>query len=151
MTTTQTIKNEYGLITEVVITTDTATIKVKRRGHGRKRYRDWNKLPRFYVWSDEPETFQDNLANRMRRPYLQWKKSLKEVFAEAGITYDPSTLRWSQYAGCSCPCSPAFIGKSYVLVVNGEIIMTPTDRWDMDIEIHALPSVDESKLARVLA
>ena len=81
MTTTTT--NEYGLITQVVITTDTATIQVKRRNYARK-YRDWNKLPRFYVWSDEPETIQDNLANRMRRPYLQWKKSLVEVFAEDG-------------------------------------------------------------------
>lgn len=149
--TTTTTKNEYGLITQVVITTDTATIMINNRGYARKGYREWNKLPRFYVWSNEPETIQDNLANRMRRPHMQWKKRLKEVFAEAGIDYDPFTLRWSQYAGCTCPCSPAFIGKNYALSVNGEVVMNTFNRWDMHIEINALPSVDESKLARVLA
>jgi hypothetical protein len=36
----------------------------------------------------------------------------------AGLTIKGSDLGWSQYAGCTCPCSPGFIGKRASLPCN---------------------------------
>ena len=55
----------------------------------------------------EGETMLENLFHRHNRPYREYRKLLKEVFAIAGIT--PEKANWNQYAGCSCGCSPGFI------------------------------------------
>ena len=61
---------------------------------------------RVYFFPEE-ETMLENLCNRHSRPYQEYRKLLGEVFAIAGIT--PEKANWSQYAGCSCGCSPGFI------------------------------------------
>lgn len=66
-------------------------------------------LPRIYVFP-KGETVLEHLVERHSRPYSLYRKEvLPEVWAQLGI--DPATVkvRWDQYAGCSCPCSPGFI------------------------------------------
>jgi hypothetical protein len=55
------------------------------------------------------ETLLDNLYNRKSRPHSIYRKEvLPKLFTQLG--WNPDTkVKWSQYAGCSCPCSPGFI------------------------------------------
>lgn len=55
----------------------------------------------------EGEGFWDNLANRTTRPHTLWAPLVRRALIEAGWPKDVK-IRWSQKAGCSCPCSPAF-------------------------------------------
>ena len=74
-------------------------VKVDQRWTGAKA--------RLYVWP-KGETLFENLQNRRQRPYNVYKKEvLPEVWKQLGV--DPLRVRWSRYAGCSCPCSPGFI------------------------------------------
>ena len=42
-------------------------------------------------------------------------------FDQLGIAPD-TKVRWSQYAGCSCPCSPGFIVEGYPQAVSRQDI-----------------------------
>lgn len=74
----------------------------------RRSLQEYNANTRVYIWP-EGETVIDNLMNRKSRPYNIYKKEIMpEVLKELGL--DPEMkVRWSRYAGCSCPCSPGFI------------------------------------------
>jgi hypothetical protein len=70
------------------------------------------------------ETVMDNLRNRRSRPEEYLKSLLPEIFKHYNIK--PVRAKWSQYAGCKCPCSPGFIlygthGKNYSVTVEQEI------------------------------
>ena len=53
----------------------------------------------------------DNLQNRHSRPYDQYRRLVLPTVAKL-IAFRPGAkFRWSQKAGCSCPCSPGFIVK----------------------------------------
>lgn len=75
----------------------------------RRDYRESSKSRIYFDVSDE--TILDNLANRKSRPYTEYRKLLPTVFE--ALEFDPSDpnlkASWSQYAGCSCPCSPGFV------------------------------------------
>ena len=51
--------------------------------------------------------FSDNLVIRKHRPHQIWRKMLPGVLAQLGIS--GAKAKWSQKAGCRCPCSPGFI------------------------------------------
>lgn len=53
------------------------------------------------------ETILDNLVNRRTRPYTLLRPYVLEALDAAGISVDK--MRWSQTAGCSCPCSPGYV------------------------------------------
>ena len=75
-------------------------VDVRRNGTGAKT--------RVYVFP-KGETLMDNLMNRKARPYTVYKKEvLPSVFRAMGLP-ENTKARWSQYAGCSCPCSPGFV------------------------------------------
>lgn len=59
------------------------------------------------VWvSCVGENIWDDLENRTSRPHTLWAPLIKKALEDAwGVKV---ALRWSQKAGCSCPCSPAF-------------------------------------------
>jgi len=63
---------------------------------------------RLYIWP-QGETIMENLVNRRHRPYVAYRKEiLPDLYKQLG--WDSSVkARWSQYAGCSCPCSPGFV------------------------------------------
>ena len=66
---------------------------------------------RIYVFPTG-ESVMENLVNRRARPHSVYRKEvLPKLFAQLG--WDAGTkVKWSQYAGCSCPCSPGFIVDS---------------------------------------
>jgi hypothetical protein len=70
--------------------------------------KDRHRAARVYVWP-KGESLMDNLQNRRSRPYNEYRKQvLPAVLAALGLP-NSTRVKWSQYAGCSCPCSPGFI------------------------------------------
>lgn len=83
-----------------------ATIDVRRRGGS---YRERNGKAQLRVHM-KGESVWDNLMNRRNRPTKIWKMVGEAAMASLGMEeelYDK--MFWSQTAGCSCGCSPAFI------------------------------------------
>lgn len=85
----------------------------QRRGRGKSRIY-------FFI---KGENILENLFERHFRPHKEYRKLLPAVLAKAGITTNEH-IRWSQKAGCSCPCSPGFIlgdvyGKTIYVDVTG--------------------------------
>ena len=78
-------------------------------------YKWSNKL---YIWP-EGETILENLYNRHDRPSKLWKKEiipaviakLAQENPEAYLAVKDEEWGWRQKCGCSCPCSPGFVGK----------------------------------------
>lgn len=87
-------------------------IEVETMAFDRWSSRRRAKKARIYIWP-KGESIMENLQNRRDRPHTAYRKEvLPTVFQKLGL--DPATkVRWSQYAGCSCPCSPGFIVESY--------------------------------------
>lgn len=69
-------------------------------------------VSRAYVW---PASLKENviadMALRRQRPHQVWKPQVAAILKEMGVEYQ--RLEWSQYAGCSCPCSPGFIVRGH--------------------------------------
>jgi hypothetical protein len=102
------------------------TLQVKNiqiRDRNTAPYKDWVKQTRIYVWP-QGESIMDNLMNRKQRPHTTYKKEvIPAVLEKMGLPAD-TKVRWSQYAGCSCPCSPGFI-------VDGD------SRRDIHVDVEA--------------
>lgn len=70
------------------------------------------------------ETIFEQLINRRHRPYKALRPIVLEELTKRGIEF--TNIRWSQKAGCSCPCSPGFIiqggdiGKNYWLTIEDD-------------------------------
>lgn len=106
--------------------------------------REYSAAPRMYV-GVKHETLLENLMNRKRRPYNVYKTLLRgSVLAQV---FDLGKLTWSQYAGCSCPCSPGFVLPHQALSLGGRTF-THFDVW---VTFLGAPSVDEAKAPRQLA
>lgn len=76
------------------------------------RLRDYRENQKSRIYFDvSGETLLDNLSNRMSRPYTEYRKLLPTVFETLELDPTNPNLKasWSQYAGCSCPCSPGFV------------------------------------------
>lgn len=85
----------------------TKTVKVGGR-YERDLMRD--RIARFHFWH-ESDTILSDLNRRMQgysRPYTFYRKAvLPTLIDELGLDTD-TKFRWSDYLGCSCPCSPGF-------------------------------------------
>lgn len=78
-------------------------MKITMEPKGRSRYQKM----RVFVWP--AESILENLFERTDRPSRTWRKEvLPKVFEQVGLPAG-TKARWSQYAGCTCPCSPGFI------------------------------------------
>lgn len=89
-----------------------SSIKERQYKLGSTRH-DWKAFcsePRVYI-QPNGETLIDNLFNRRHRPIGLFRDIAKRALAQQGVV--APKLRWSQYAGCSCPCSPGFILIDY--------------------------------------
>ncbi len=60
-----------------------------------------------FVWP-ESEKGMEQFIYRHSRPVALYRALLPEIFKALGIPTD-TKARWSQKAGCTCPCSPGFI------------------------------------------
>lgn len=49
-----------------------------------------------------------HLNRRRYRPYQEYRKLLPKIYEQLNLPSE-TKANWSQYAGCSCPCSPGFI------------------------------------------
>jgi hypothetical protein len=77
----------------------------------------------------EGENLIENLQNRHCRPYNIYKKEIlpelkKRLKEEHNIDLENNKIRWSQYAGCSCGCSPGFIIEGYGFGVGIYVTIT---------------------------
>lgn len=81
--------------------------KAHPRSHAERRSKD-----RLYVWPEDETVFENLFAGRHNRPVTEYRKALPEIFEKLGIPAD-TKASWSQYAGCSCPCSPGFVLDRY--------------------------------------
>lgn len=106
---------------------------------------EWNKSPRMYI-SIKDESILDNLANRKRRPYNVYKTMIHDSLLSQ--IFDLGKLQWSQYAGCSCPCSPGFVLPHQTINMGGHTFT----RFDVWIEFgKSVPAVDETKAPRLVS
>jgi len=119
--------------TTVTIDGITAEIEVRPRPFSRN-YRNWEKKARIY-FGHKGESVIENFGNRAARPQALYRKFLPAVTEALGLTVKPKYV-WSNYAGCTCPCSPGFIcngikkvdvwvtlsGNAPVVVEGGEAI-----------------------------
>ena len=119
-----------------------------------KGYRNSHRKSRLSVYGKDVESLADNFVNRTRRPYKIYRDAAKP-FLEA-LDLPTKGLVWSQYAYCTCPCSPAFIMPFSIerpYGINPGIgygTYKPKSSYrvgivDIDIMIHeSLPTVDET-------
>lgn len=68
---------------------------------------------RVYVWIENDKRDKPVLdiltGFRYNKPHQIYKEQvIPAVLKKMGVPAN-SKVRWSQYAGCSCPCSPGFI------------------------------------------
>ena len=89
--------------------------------------RDYSRSNEPYRWSDklyvwvEDESVLENLQNRRNRPHTFYKKEIIPLIMEKLATLFPDIYDqvkdekwgWRQKCGCSCPCSPGFVGSRY--------------------------------------
>lgn len=134
----------------VTYESELGTITIQPRNMWRLSRRDRYKKPRMYVWPDENFNVLESLQNRTRRPYDAWRKAVKALVAETGAPLDLTGMRWSQYAGCSCPCSPGFVLKSQVCEARAEHHGFRSVYFDVHVTLRGVPTVDSSKAARQL-
>jgi hypothetical protein len=106
--------------------------------------REFEAAPRMYV-SVSDETLVDDLMNRRRRPYNVYKTLIHSSGLKTIL--DLTKLSWSQYAGCSCPCSPGFVLKHQRVSAGGHEFA----QWDAWLTLTGAPAVDLAKPARDLA
>ena len=119
-----------------------------------KGYRNRKRKSRLSVWGKDVETLADNFVNRTRRPYKIYREAAKPFLEALGLP--TKGLVWSQYAYCTCPCSPAFIMPEHVV---RNFAIEPAHNYgghpsksyhrsgivDISIMIHeSLPTVDET-------
>jgi hypothetical protein len=71
------------------------------------------KPSRVYIFP-QGESLLDNLQNRKSRPYNEYRKQVMPAVIKALGLPAGTKVKWSQYAGCSCPCSPGFIVEGVV-------------------------------------
>lgn len=66
-----------------------------------------NVKTRLYIHPENEDVIENFLVGRHTRPVSLLRKAFPAIFSELKI--GPYKARWSQRAGCSCGCSPAFI------------------------------------------
>lgn len=98
MTTTTDLKIES-------ITTHQRRLRNRPDRYDRKEYFQATRV----YFSVADESIWDNLANRRRRPYNEYKALMPEVLRQLGAP-EGVTYRWSKNAGCAmCSCSPGLV------------------------------------------
>ena len=124
-------------------------MRIGRDDSMRRRNR---KPARVYVYVPN-ETIMENLMNRRNRPFVEYKKHIMPTVLDAlpemiahlknknannvGHVDEVLKARWSQRAGCTCPCSPGFI-------VDGI-----TAHWGEEVDVWVRVGADEEEVSNV--
>ena len=132
----------------VKVNGQTATITFSSRAYNQS-WRRRKRKSRLSVYGKDVETLADNFVNRTRRPFKVYREAAKPFLEALGLPI--KGIVWSQYAYCSCPCSPAFIMPEPIVRKVGYEYCSWSKKTrvveaivDIDITIHeSLPLVDE--------
>lgn len=98
--------------------------------HQRKRY-SRKRYPRLYISPENESVLENLIGGRHNRPADLYHKALPAILKELGLPEDTEAV-WSQYAGCSCPCSPGFILKDPRLQGDGRDFWVTVGRTQAD-------------------
>lgn len=98
-----------------------ATVNWRRDYQGR-----YGTKPRVYV-SIQDESLAENLENRRNRPVKVYRDIVKQALQEIEVGVEK--LLWSQYAGCTCACSPGFVLTTSEKRYSGKDAYMMTDIW----------------------
>ena len=74
---------------------------------------------RIFIFHDD-ETILDDLVNRFSRPSAFYKKEILPLFLDKIKVESPDVYKkvkdtkwlWNKLAGCTCGCSPGFVGNT---------------------------------------
>jgi len=89
------------------------------------------KCPRVYFF-EKNESILAHLNRRHYRPHQEYRKLLPKVYEQLDFPLGVKA-KWSQYAGCSCPCSPGFTLK-----------LPDNFSYEQDIFITVVMDLDEA-------
>jgi hypothetical protein len=81
--------------------------RIRTRSSSNLNAREYKRAPRVYVFPQN-ESILEQFIGRRSRPHTEWRGLLNDVLRSLDVQ-NVQEIRWSQYAGCSCPCSPGFI------------------------------------------
>ena len=82
----------------------------QRTWHKHCTQREMNAKPRIYIFQDNYNVLNDLISgDRYNRPHTAYRKLILSQILEQSNYPAGTKVKWSQYAGCSCPCSPGFI------------------------------------------
>jgi len=96
---------------------------------------------RIYVWING-ESIMEGLVNRRTRPYTFYRNEILPMLSTwIGVDLSKLDMRWSQKAGCSCPCSPGFVDQSFRLTTDIHIEVTDDDSFVTPTFGGDIPSV----------
>jgi hypothetical protein len=129
---------------EHTIITSAGTVRIRER---ESTVRGWKNKPRIYATQPSLDIAED-LMNRTRRPFRQWRKLVITALEESGLGIDTTRMGWDQHAGCSCGCSPGFVLDNHNSVVVGDMGFHNYDVYVVMPE--GTPTVDETKAPRLL-
>jgi hypothetical protein len=105
-----------------VFALDGVTVRVEREMDRSQNLKPKSDYPRVFVF-ESGETVMEDLMNRRNRPVDVYRAVAEAALAALGFK-DPG-LKWSQKAGCTCPCSPGFIGQGDI-GGHGDVFITVT-------------------------
>lgn len=99
-------------------------------------YRDRKGTTTISFFHDGENVLED-LANRHSRPYKIYRTLFPKVQKLLGLKA-PIKATWSQYAGCTCPCSPGFIitNTQELGLYRKQIFVTITDSLQTKLQLE---------------
>lgn len=94
-----------------------ASLRAEYESYRSRKNEPFKAANKMYIWP-EGESVLNNLYNRHDRPAKIWKEVLIPAILEKLKESDPNIYEavkdekwgWRQKCGCSCPCSPGFVG-----------------------------------------
>lgn len=136
--------NDKGHTMEHTVETPAGTVHIRERAATHRRIAN---KPRIYASVPDFNLLED-LTNRNRRPFRQWRKLVNDAIMASGIGVDTARMGWDQRAGCGCGCSPGFVLDNHNSVVIGTMAF---HNYDVFVTLpKEAPAVDESLPAREL-
>ena len=100
------------------VTPDELVLDVRvREETNRWGERNLRRNGRIHFWHESDTVLSDltRRMNRVARPYTFYRRQVLPTLIREMRLGDDAKFRWSEKAGCWCPCSPGFICDSYRL------------------------------------
>lgn len=114
MQVSQILSEEIKQAAEPILGLRVMSIYIQNRDRYRERRSYYHSKPRLYINPKGESVLCNLFYGRHNRPVKLYREIvIPEIIQALAQKYllDSTNIkfRWSQYAGCSCPCSPGFI------------------------------------------